>query len=87
MGRAAVAEEAVGIGVGVEVEGLDLVDSCGDQTVDDIGFEVEVRLSGEARHEKAFIITVSLEKSGAERLVDLIGGLADAGSDRGGVSR
>ena len=46
MRGAAEAVEAVRVGISVEVERLDLTDPRGDQPMDDIGFEVEVRLAG-----------------------------------------
>ena len=51
--------------------------------MDDIGFEVEVRLAGGVCDKEAGVIAVCAEEAGAECLVDLIGGLRDAGADRG----
>ena len=86
MGRTPEAEEAVGIGISVEVERLDLVDPGGDQTMNDIGFQIEMRLAGRAGDEEALIVSVRVEETRAEGLVDLIGGLRDARPDAGGSS-
>jgi len=77
------AEEAVGLGVRIQVQSLDLVDTGGDQAVNDIGLEVEVRLARRAGHEEAAVIVVGVEETGAECVVHLVGGLGDARADRG----
>ena len=83
MGRAAIAEETVGIGIGVEIQFLDLPDTGGDQAVNDVAFEVEVRLAGGAGDEEADVVAIGVEEAGAECVVDLVGWLSDARPDRG----
>ena len=82
MGCPAEAEEAVRIGVGVEVQRLDLADAGGDQAVDDISFKVEVRLARRAFREEAGIVRIGAEETRSESLVDLVGRPGDAGTDR-----
>jgi hypothetical protein len=82
MDGTAVAVEAVRVGVSVEVQGFDLVDSCGDQAMNDIAFEVELRLAGVSCGEESRIVGVVGQEARAKVLVDLVGGLADAWTDR-----
>src|SRR5690348_2183096 len=82
VGRAAVAEEAARVGIGIEVQSLDLSDSLGDESVNDISLEVEVRLAPGCDGEEALVVALMLEECLAKRLVDLVRRLADARADR-----
>src|ERR1700755_1296147 len=77
------AEEAVRVGISVETQCLDLADPGGDQPVHEIGFKVEVWLCRGASNKKALVVGIILEKAQAERLVDFIGNLGNARTDRG----
>jgi len=83
VGRAAEAEKAVGFGIGVEVQFLDLADTGGDQPVNDIAFKVEMRLAGWAGDEEPCVLPVGVEEPCTERLVHFVGRLSDAWPDRG----
>ena len=62
---------------------FDLVDAGGDQAVNDISFEIEVRLARRSVDEEAGIVGIVREEAIAECLVDFVGGLADARPDGG----
>ena len=53
VGRAAVAVEAVGIGISVEMKRFDFADPGGEQAMDDVARQVEMRLAGRALGEEA----------------------------------
>jgi len=83
VGRAAKAEEAVRIGISIEVECLDLPDARGDQAMDDIGFKVEVRLAGRSLDKEARIVSFVLDEAAPEGFIDFVTGLSDAWPDGG----
>jgi len=82
MGGSTVAEETIRFGIGVEVERLDLVDSRGDQAMNDIGFEVELRLAGVPCDEEAGVVRIVLKEACSERFVHFVGRLRNARPDR-----
>src|SRR5687767_14103521 len=86
---AAIAEEAIGLGIGVEVEGFDLGDTGGEEAVADITGQVEVRPAGRAVGEEAAVALRLNEEAGAESVVYFVGGLGNAWADgcRNAVSR
>ena len=67
MGRAAEAEEAVGVRVGVEVERLDAGNAGGFEAMRDIGFEGKMRLAGRSVGEEAVVFRRLFEE-GSEQL-------------------
>lgn len=83
MGRAAIAEETIGIDIGVEIQFLHLPNTGCDQAVNDVAFEVEVRLAGGAGDEEAGVFAIGVKEAGAECVVDLVGWLSNARPDRG----
>ena len=83
MGRSPIAEEAVRVGISIEVERFDLADAGRDEAVDDVSLEVEVRLAGTPFDEEARIVGLMVDEAGAERLVNLVGRLGNAWANGG----
>ena len=67
MGGAAVAEEAVGIGIGVEAERLGAGHAGFGEAGEDIGFEVELVMALAARREEALVAPAPPRRSGGGR--------------------
>src|SRR5207302_4612215 len=82
VGRAAVAVEALRIGIGVESEGFDRRNSGRPQAVLDISFQIEVRLAPGSIREEPRVSRVGFEEAHAKALVHLVRRLPDAGADR-----
>src|SRR5690242_24148 len=84
MGGAPVAEEALLLGVGAGLDGLDLLQTQSVEPIGGIGLEIEAvmerPLGGD---EEAGIAGLARHKAVAEFLTDLIGGLADRRPDGG----
>ena len=66
MGGAAVAEEAVGIGIGVEAERLHPGHAGGSETGDDIALEVELEMALAAGREETVILGIGLGEAARE---------------------
>src|SRR5688500_2460184 len=84
--RPPIAEEAVGVGVCVEPERLDAGNPRRLQPLDDIGFEVEMRLVRRPGSKKSLIAEVGVKESGAKPFVHLVRIAPDARSNRCGDS-
>src|SRR4029079_8242151 len=78
VGCAPVAVEAVGVGIGVEMNGLDLRDPGGDEAVPDVSGQVEVKLARRSGDEEAVVGNLRVDEAVAEGFVDLVAGKRDA---------
>jgi len=83
MPRAAITEEAIGSGIGVEIESFDLIYASCDQAMNDIGFQVEMRLARRACDEETLVVRVGVGETRTEIFVDLVRRLGDARTDGG----
>ena len=84
MGRAAVAEEARLVGIGVEPQVLEPADAGAGGALGDIGLEVEHGVARPAaRNEEALRRLSGFRESGDELGADFVGRLRDAGTERG----
>jgi len=83
VGCPAVTEEALWIGIGVEVKRLDLADSRRKQAMDDVARQVEMRPLIRPKGEEARIGGIVVEEARLEASIDFVRRRTDARADRG----
>src|SRR5688572_10163613 len=84
MGGAAIAEEAVGIGIGVEPERFGPADAGRGEARGDIGLEVELVVPVPAGTEETVVGGIGVGEAAVEGLVDFVAAPRDRRADRGG---
>ena len=82
MGRAAEGIEAVGISIGVEMQGFD-ADTGRAEAMLDVSRQIEMRFAVRVSSEEAIVLRIGLDETLTEGRVDLIRRLGDRGTDGG----
>ena len=82
MGRAAIGEETVGIGIGIQSQRIDPSDTSRGQPRGDITFQIELSMTGLSGGKEALIFRIIIGEARDERFVHLIACPRDARPDR-----
>ena len=82
MSCATIAEETVFIRISIEIDRFYFIDAGSDQAMDDVGFEIEMRFSGNAIQKEPRVVRIGMHETRFELTVHFIGRLSDARTDR-----